>query len=158
MTTIQATETIDAPIERVFDIASDIPGCAERIAGINRVEVLEEAPAASGNNGPVGMGFKWREWRTMFGKEATEDMWITGWSPPHSYQVEARSHGCHYLSDITFADVGDGRTTMTWSFNATPETLLAKVMMKVFAFMNKKLTQCLVDDLADLRRAAESSG
>jgi len=155
MPTIHASETINAPIARVFEIASDIPNAAETISGINSIEILACAPESPTNNGPVGEGFKWRESRTMFGKEATEDMWINAWAPPAGYTVEARSHGCHYLTPITFEDLGNGQTRVSMAFNATPETLMARVMMKVFAFMNKKLAQCLADDLADIKRAAE---
>lgn len=157
MATITVSETIHAPIDRVFQIATNIPDAAETITGIEKIEVLENAPPAEHNNGVVGQGFKWRETRTMFGKQATEDMWITEWSPPTTYVVEARSHGSHYLTPITFEDLGNNQTRMTMTFNATPETFGAKVMMKVFSFMTKKLTQCLADDLADIKSAAESA-
>lgn len=154
---ITVSETIHAPIDRVFAVATNIPDAAETVRGINSIEVLEEAPHADNNNGVVGKGFKWRETRTMFGKQATEDMWITEWTPPEGYWVEARSHGCHYVSSFTFEDLGSSSTRMTMSFDGTPETFGAKVMMKIFSFMNKKLTQCLVDDLADIKSICEAA-
>jgi len=165
---ITVSETINAPIERVFAIASDIPNCAGFIKGIETIETLEDAPPAPDNLGPVGKGYTWRETRIMFGKKATEDMSITVWSPPTGYTVEARSHGSHYLSEFTFDQIDDQNddqnddqtddqsTRITMSFNATPETFGAKVMMMVFAFMTKKLTKCLVDDLKDIKTTAEA--
>ena len=157
MPSIHVTETINAPIDRVFAIATDLPNCHEWVEGIDSIEVLEPAPDAADNIGQVGRGFKWRETRTMFGKKATEVMWITDWSPPTGYTVEARSHGSHYLTPITFEDLGNGQTKMAMSFNATPETFGAKVMMKVFSFMTKKLAKCVADDLADIKRASEAT-
>jgi len=153
---ITVSETINAPIDRVFAIASDIPNCEGFIRGIETIETLEEAPPAPENLGPVGKGYTWRETRIMFGKKAIEDMSITVWSPPTGYTVEARSHGSHYLSEFTFDQIDDHSTRITMSFNAVPETFGAKVLMKVFAFMTKKLTKYLVDDLKDIKTTAEA--
>lgn len=158
MANITVSETIHAPQARVFELAADIPHAAERISGINKVEILEPAPEAPDNLGPVGLGFRWRETRTMMGKQATEDMTITEWSPPHRYTVEARSHGCHYRTPITVEGVNAGTTRLTMQFTATPETTMARVMMKVFAFMNKTVAKCLAADLMDIKASAESVG
>lgn len=152
---ITVTETVNAPLDRVFAVASDIPNAASFIQGIESIETLTEAPPAPNNLGPVGLGYAWREVRIMFGKKASEDMSISEWSPSTSYSVEARSHGCHYLSTYTFEQTDQDTTTITMSFNGTPETFMAKVMMKVFAAMTKKLTKCLVDDLRDVKATAE---
>ncbi|MFG0299093.1 MAG: SRPBCC family protein [Phycisphaerales bacterium JB047] len=156
MKPIIVSETINAPIERVFQIASNIPQAAENIEGITAIETLKEAQPAPDNNGIVGLGYAWRETRIMFGKKATEDMSITQWTPPNAYRVEARSHGTHYLTDITFDQTDEHTTRITMSFNATPESFMAKVMMKVFAAMTKHLVKCLQADLADIKAKAES--
>lgn len=156
MSKITVTETINASIDRVFAIASDIPNAESFITSIESIETLEDAAPAPDNLGNVGLGYTWRETRIMFGHTATEDMSITKWSPPTSYTVEARSHGAHYLSDFTFDRIDDQNTRITMSFNATPETFLAKVMTKLFSFMNKKIAKCLSDDLKDIKSTAES--
>jgi hypothetical protein len=158
MTTIAVSETIRAPQAKVFALASDIPGAAGRVKGINKVEVLRPAEEFPDNFGPVGRGFTWRETRTMMGRQATEDMTITDWSPPHAYTVEARSHGCHYRSLITAVPVDPGTTRLTMAFEATPETTMARVMMKLFRFMNKQVAKCLGDDLKDIKAACEAAG
>lgn len=60
---------IAASRERVWRVIADIDGAAERIRGIESIQVLER-PAS----GLVGL--KWRETRTLFGKTASEVMWI----------------------------------------------------------------------------------
>lgn len=157
MPTITVSEDIRAPIDHVFQIASNIPDAAETIEGITAIETLAEAPPADNNNGIVGKGYAWRETRVMFGKSATEDMTITEWSPPNAYTVEARSHGSHYLTVIAFDQIDAGTTRMTMAFNATPESFMAKVMMKIFAFMTKHLIKCLQADLGDIKAKAESA-
>ena len=156
MPAITVTETVQAPRDRVFAIAADIPSAAATIDGIDAVEVLTPSPEHPSNLGPVGLGFAWRETRTMLGRKATEVMAITAWHPPESYVVEARSHGCHYRTPITFEAIDPATTRMTMTFTATPETLMAKVMMKLFAAMAKHAAKCITNDLRDIKRAAES--
>jgi hypothetical protein len=156
MPRITVTETVRAPLGRVFAAAADIPHAAEHIGAIQSIEVLTEAPEAADNHGPVGRGFVWKETRTMFGKQATETMTITEWSPPHAYTAEARSHGCHYRTTLAFHSTGPESTRITASFQGTPETFAAKVLSKLFAFMNKTIAKCLSADLRDLKNRLES--
>ncbi len=154
---ITVSETINAPLDLVFATACDIPNCASFIKGIETIETLSEAPPGEDNLGPVGKGYTWRETRIMFGRKATEEMSITRWSPPDTYTVEARSHGSHYVSSFTFEPIDEHTTRITMTFDATPETFTARIMMKVFAAMSNKLTQCLADDLGDIKAAVEAS-
>jgi hypothetical protein len=59
---------------------------------------------------------------------------------------------------LTFEEAGPEETRMTMTFNATPQTFMAKVMMKVFSAMTKHLTKCIAEDLEDVKRAAEEDG
>jgi uncharacterized membrane protein len=158
MPTITASETIHAPAERVFAIAADIPSAAERIRGIDKIEVLATATAAAADPAApaVGLGFTWRETRTMMGRQATEVMTITAWDPPGGYTVEARSCGSHYRTPITVEPLTPDTTRLTMTFHITPETLLAKVMTRLFSFMNKYLAKCMQDDLRDIKAVCES--
>ncbi|MEL6330287.1 MAG: SRPBCC family protein [Planctomycetota bacterium] len=142
------SETIDAPIDQVFAVSTDIPSAAEFISGISGIEMLSD--------GPVGQGTKWRETRTMFGREASETMWIAEWNPPERYVVEARSRGMRYSTPITLESLTDGRTTITMSFEATPESFMAKIMMKVFSGMTQHVRTALQQDLTDLKAHCES--
>jgi len=54
---ITVSETINAPIDRVFATAADIPNCATFIEGIETIETLAEAPPAENNLGIVGKGY-----------------------------------------------------------------------------------------------------
>ena len=67
----------------------------------------------SQKNGLVGL--KWTETRLMFGKQATETMWITDAEENDYYQTRAESHGSIYISRLEIKDSGDG-TELTMSF------------------------------------------
>ena len=97
---VTISETIARPIEEVFAAATDFAGSVERIGGIEKVEMLSE--------GPVGLGTRFRETRTMFGREATEEMEVVEFEPPRRYVLGAESHGSRYRTEIRFAETGDG--------------------------------------------------
>ena len=143
------SETIAAPPERVFALATDLHGAADRLSGIESIEVLTD--------GGFGVGTRWRETRKMMGKSATEEMWITACDPPRSYTAEAESCGCHYTSTLTFEPSGD-ETVVTFTFEGRPMTLLARLMAPLGTLMAGGLKKMIAEDLADLGRAATSSG
>ena len=142
--------TINAPRERVFEIASDIPRAAERIPDITKVEMLGE--------GPVGKGTRWRETRVMFGKEHTETLEIADFRVPEFYAVTAHNCGTDYLTTFDFKSNGPESTTLTFAFQGTPTTFMARVMGAIMAPLLKKTMQkCLRSDLESIKRACEAA-
>ncbi len=149
MASVEVATTIAASPERVFEVATDLSGLPETMSGIDSVEVLSD--------GPFGEGTRWRETRTLYGKQATEEMWVTGFDPPRSYVVEAESHGARYRTGITFVPEGDG-TRVTFGFGARPLTFAARLFSVFSGLMLKSVKKTLEQDLEDLKRAAESAG
>ena len=146
---VEVTATIAASPERVFEVATDLENLVENTSGIDSLEVLTD--------GPFGEGTRWRETRTLYGKQATEEMWVTGCDPPRSYVVEAESHGAHYRTEITFVPEGDA-TRVTFVFGARPLSFVARLFSVFSGLMLKSVKKALEQDLADLKRVAESSG
>lgn len=141
--------TINAPRQRVFDIASDIPNAPARIPDITRVQMLTD--------GPVAKGTRWRETRKMWGKEQTETMEIAEFTPPEHYAASAHNCGSDYLLSLDFASAGPASTTMTITFNVTPTTLVARIMCASMGLMMKRMMRkCLRSDLENIKRASEA--
>jgi carbon monoxide dehydrogenase subunit G len=149
MKPIKIERRIAAPTERVWEVITDLEGSAERLSGVNEVEILE---------GPeFGVGTRWRETRTMLGKEATEEMEVTGIEPGRAYTVGAESHGSKYLSELRVEGTGDGGTILTMTFDAEPQTFLSKLMANTIGHLFKGGTRkALAKDLDDIAAAAES--
>jgi carbon monoxide dehydrogenase subunit G len=146
---IKVSKEIQAPKEKVFESFSDLRHAAEVIEGIEKVEIFTE--------GPMALGTRWRETRVMFGKEATEEMEITGFDSPNSYTAEAESHGCHYVTRFDFETKGDG-TEVTMTFQGQPLTLIAKIFNFILSPMMKgSVRKCLGKDLDDLKQHLEAS-
>ena len=149
MTSITVSTHVSAPIERVFEVYTDLDKAVERIPGIVALEILSE--------GPFGVGTRWRETRVMFKKKAVEEMWVTGFDPPKSYTVDAESHGMHYSTLFSFAPDGGG-TKVSWIFSGTALTLGTRVMSPIFNVLLKgTMKKCMRLDLEALRDVCESS-
>jgi carbon monoxide dehydrogenase subunit G len=150
MASIVVSTHVSAPLEKVFEVYTELEKAEERIPGITKLELLSE--------GPFGNGTRWRETRVMMKKEATEEMWVTGFDPPRSYTVEAQSHGMLYQTLFTFEPEGDG-TKVTWTFGSTPQTLGAKLTAPIFGlFFTGMMKKCMLEDLEALRDVCEGQG
>lgn len=142
---------IESTASKVWKVITDFENSVNTIRGIQKIEVLEKPETGL-------VGFKWRETRTMFGKEATEVMWITDMEENRSYSVRAESHGAVYLTRFGIEEE-DGKVLLTTEFRSEPRTFGAKLMNVVFSRMMRKATaSAFLEDLEDIRKAAESGG
>jgi hypothetical protein len=146
-TTITCTRLINAPQGRVFDVFTDLRRAPGRVKGITGLEVLTE--------GPVRQGTRFRETRTMFGKQATETMEITSFDAPRSYTVGCGSCGAHYTTRFTFTPEGPS-TRVEMSCTVEARSFVAKLFKPLAKLMMKQMRKCFEADLGDLQRAAES--
>jgi len=154
MALLTSSIIIRASIDRVFDAIADVDHAAERISGITKVERLTE--------GPIGLGTRFRETRTVFGREATEEMTFAEFNPPTQYTLIAESHGSRYTSTFRCREVeaeeADGRATeVTLEFNATPLTFAARCMSILMKPMLKSMCKAIETDLSDVKRWVEQN-
>ena len=145
---VTVSRTVAAPVETVWAVATDLAAAPETLSGVTRVEVLEGAT--------FGVGTRWRETRTMMGREATEEMVVTEAAAPSSYTVEADNHGVHYVSTFAFAPLGANRTEVTMTFAGTPTAPQNPLVKLMGRFGLRMVRKTLEQDLADLARAAEA--
>lgn len=142
---IQLSREMGASAERVYAVFTDLHGAADRVGGIESIQVLTD--------GPFGVGTRWIETRKMMGKLATETMWITAMDPPKSYTAEAESCGTHYTSTYTLEPTASG-TRVTLSFVGRPITLTAKLLMPLGTLlMGRAIKKMVAKDLDDLAAA-----
>jgi hypothetical protein len=91
----------------------------------------------------------------MFGKTATEVMWITDVVENESYDVRAESHGSIYESTVSIAEEGGARI-LRMEFGARPQNFMARLMSATMGWMFKGATEkALLKDLEDLKAAIE---
>lgn len=146
MVKLTIKKRFEAPPERVFEVCTDLRNADKNVRGIKKLVVL--------GDGPIGVGSRFRETRVMFKRECTEEMEIVSFDPPTSYAVGCESHGCRYRTDFRITPSGSG-SELELTFQAEPQTFLAKVMGVVFRGMIKSCMKEMERDLEDLKAVAE---
>lgn len=118
---------------------------------VHAIEVVERLDDGEG----FGVGFRWRETRTMFGRQATETMEVTAVDPGRSYTVEARNKGVTYTSVSSVEPTDDGCVIgMTFEADSSGFTkLIGATVGKLFEGATRK---ALLQDLRDIAEAAEA--
>lgn len=146
---IDLSRHVAAAPEQVWRVLSDIPGAAGTLSGVNRVEMLSEPP--------YGVGTRWRETRTMFGKQATEEMWVTAADAPHRTVVEAESAGTHYTTTFTVQPSGQGSLLkLEFAGKLVSESRLQVILWKAFGRIGlRAAAKAMRVDLDDIAAAAE---
>lgn len=148
VTVVTVERPIAAPRDRVWEALTDLHGMPGTLSGVTRVEVLTE--------GPFQTGTRWIETRKMFGKEATEEMWVTACQAPSRYVVEAESRGAHYVSEFTVREAGPGRTVVRMTFSARPPRGVGGLLAKLLGGLGRRAVAKAVErDLADVAKAVE---
>lgn len=145
------TESVDvhAPVQDVWRMITDIENAPEFISAIEEVEILERPPQGI-------IGLKWKETRSLFGKTATETMWITEANENDFYCTEARSDGTVYRSKLQLSDRGDV-TRLAMDFDAEPTTIAGKILGSTVGLLFRGATRkALLWDLKDVKAAAET--
>lgn len=143
---ISASCEITAPKAEVFQVFSDLRALPQNVEAITKIEIL--------TSGDIGLGTRFKETRVMFGKEASEVMEITAFSPPDKLQEEARSSGMHYVSVWSFSE-SNGVTTVNIDFSGKAETFVAKVLSLIFSFMAGSMKKAFLADMNDLKKVLE---
>jgi carbon monoxide dehydrogenase subunit G len=140
---------IDKPVEAVWKAITDFRNCSNYIEGIIKLEIIEEPKDTL-------VGLKWIETRIMYGKEATETMWITDGVENEFYQTQAESHGSVYVSKLSLKADGN-YTQLTLSFSGKAQTVSAKILSTLMGFLIKgSMKKVIRKDLNDIKTHVES--
>jgi len=139
---------IQATKEDIWNVITDIDNAPDRISGIEKVEVHHKP-------GDTLVGLKWTETRILFGKTATETMWVTEAEKNKFYKTRAESHGAIYTS-IMRIDQKNGQNYLGMEFSSEAQSFGAKFMATVLAPLFKGATKkALMQDLLDIKNHLE---
>jgi carbon monoxide dehydrogenase subunit G len=145
---VQAEVLISAPPSEVWRVITDIEGSVNVIGGIESIRVISNP-----ENGLIGL--KWEETRTIFGRSATETMWITEAEENKYYKTRAEQPGVVYVSQLTLEDLGD-ITRLTMRFDGTPSGLGQRILSGIMSiFINSTTRKMIAQDLQDIKNAIE---
>lgn len=144
---VEAQVTINGSRAAIWAAITNIENASEIISGIENIEVLEK-PA----NGLVGL--KWRETRTLFGKPATVEKWITDAAENEFYKTRAEDGGFIFLTTKSLSE-SSGGITLAESHESKPQSMVAKLSIPMLFLFKGVVKKALLQDLNDIKSAVE---
>ena len=136
------------PREIVFALLTDLERAHHWMKGLDSI--------VQTTDGEFGVGTRFDETRTMFGKSCTEHFEVVGFEPPRSVDFAVPSKGVDYAFRYVFEPTMDAGCTVTLIGEAKPRGVFVKVMMGIMGMgMMKKA--CL-RDMESARDFLDSGG
>ena len=151
MATVKVSTEVKAPVERVFELFTDIEHAAERVSAIEKIEVL--------STGPFNLGYRWNETRQVMGRIDSAMMEITSFERNRNYTVTHHKgavlgSGVRIDAIFTFEPVPAG-TKVSIEFELHPEGLPPGLLLPLEWAIGGKVRHVLSDDLDDLKSSIE---
>ena len=129
MARVTITRNIEAAADVVFQAVADPKQFAQAISGVTRLDFL--SPSAS------GVGTRFRQSRTLNGKEMTMDFEVTEYLPNQRVRIVNETHGTVWDSVFTVSPAAS-RTTLTMVMNTRSRPLIARLLMPVICLLIRK--------------------
>ncbi|MBH0071950.1 MULTISPECIES: SRPBCC family protein [unclassified Pseudoalteromonas] len=140
---------INGPKRKVWAAITDIENSANMLSGIIDVKIIEKPP-----QGLVGL--KWLETRKIFGKAASETMWITEAVTNEYYCTRAENGGAVYTTKLSLT-AAEPSTCLTMTFSDRSESIWVKMISAVIGFFLKSsMRKMLKKDLDEIKHYVES--
>lgn len=146
MAHIRVSRDIAAPIDKVFDMFTDIEHGARHVSGIKGIEMLTV--------GPFRLGTRWQETREVMGRLDDAEMEVTAFEHNKSYTVRHHKGGVPIDTVFTFEPVAEG-TRVSIEFGLNPQGLPPALLSPVEWAIAGKVRDVLSADLLDLKHSVE---
>jgi uncharacterized protein YndB with AHSA1/START domain len=147
MATITVSDFVAAPVERVFQLFTDIEHGSAHVSDIKRIEMLTQ--------GPVRRGTRWRETRDTMGVSDSAEMEITSFERNRTYTISHHKAGVQIDTTFWF-ESAPGGTKVSVEFELESGGLPPGLLAPLGWAIERKVTQVLSHDLADLKHSVES--
>lgn len=139
--------SVAAPIEVVWSKIAAFGAYPGIVGSYVSVEYL--TPQTS------GLDARWRQTRTVFGREHAQVLRIVAWSPPNRLETVAQESGAHY-STIYQLEAFDQATRVTVRFEVRATNLIGLLVQRLFGRRLMASTrEAMQRDLEDVASAAE---
>ena len=129
---VQTTREINAPLERVFKTIATIGEFSQAVPGILRVEFLTDQH--------YGVGTRFRETRSMNGKQVATELEVTELEENHSIRMVSDAGGTIWDTVFTTEQRGD-QVLMNMLMDARPYQIFSKLMTPIILGMVRKAVE-----------------
>ncbi|MBO6575084.1 MAG: SRPBCC family protein [Rhodothermales bacterium] len=144
MASVTTSCHIQADPDAVFAVIGNCNRFAEAVPDITGIEVLSDVTS--------GVGLRFRETRTMNGREADTVLEVTEYEPPNHIRIVADSHGTVWDSVFTVTPQNGG-SELTLVMDARPHKLLSRLLVP---FTMRMIGGALEKDLHAVKDFLES--
>jgi uncharacterized protein YndB with AHSA1/START domain len=148
-TTVRVISTIDAPLDRVFDLFADVEHAADYVTSIQSITMLTP-------DRPFGLGARWRETREVFGALDSAEMEVTAFEPERAYTITHQKAGVRIETTFAFEPADGDATTVSIEFAVQSAGLPGGILTPLSWAIAGKVRHVLNRDLSDLKKAAEA--
>ncbi|WP_372761138.1 SRPBCC family protein [Pseudoalteromonas sp.] len=146
---IKVAVIINSPKRKVWAAITNIDNSANMLSSVIDAKVIEQP-----QHGLIGL--KWQETRKMFGKAATETMWITDAVSNEYYCTRAENCGAIYTTKLSLTEAEPG-TCLTMTFAASSDSMWVRMMSAVMGLlMNRTMRNMLKKDLDEIKYYVEN--
>ena len=149
MATVTVSNEIAAPIDRVFQMFTDIEHGPDHVSGIKKLDMLTP--------GPVRVGTRWVETREVMGRLDTAEMEISAFERNRMYTITHHKAGVRIDTTFWFEPSGE-RTKVTVEFDLEPSGLPPGFLGPLGWAIAGRVENVLSHDLADLKRSIGDEG
>jgi uncharacterized protein YndB with AHSA1/START domain len=146
MTTVTVATTFMVPVERVFEVFTDLEHAAERVSNIQRIEPL--------TTGEFQLGTRWLETREVLTRLDTAEMEVTAFERNRTYTITHHKGGSRIDTVFTFSPAGNG-TTVRIEFALGSHGLPPGLMAPLGWAIAGTVRDVIGRDLADLKASTE---
>ena len=151
MTTVTVATTVAAPVERVFEVFTDLEYGAERVSNIQEIEVL--------TTGGFQLGTRWLETREVLTQIGSAEMEVTAYEQNRTYTVTHHKAGARIDAVFTFEPFQNGtrvRIDVSVDSHGLPPGLLAPLGWAIASRVRDVISRDLADLKESFEHAAES--
>ena len=144
MSTTTVTVLVNASVETVFEVISDMENYSKAVPHIVNVEFLTESKA--------GLGTRFRETRMMHGKEASTELEVTEFKQNELIRMVSDQGGTIWDSVFMVKPKTDG-SELTLQMDARPYKLMAKLITPL---ISKMIKNAIIADMESVKSYCES--
>ena len=144
----EVTRVVNAGIDRVFEVFTDLEGSLSRCKGITRIEMV--------TSGPVDKGTIYKETRQVYSRESTETLEFTEFEPPSHWVITGVSCGARFSSRFDLQPEGEG-TRVIVNVNVKPLNPVAWFMSLLAPLLNGTMKRAINQDLDTLASLADGT-
>ncbi|TNF22914.1 MAG: SRPBCC family protein [Rhodobacteraceae bacterium] len=145
----QAKEDIEAPIDKVFAILSDV-NAMERQALRRGIKVrritTEDGPEA---------GMRWNAGFKFRGRDMLADVLLCRFEPPEALAFEGQSGGLDTTFEVDLTALSPGRTRMSVTTALLPRTLSARLLVQSLKLAKGRVTRKFSVRVAQFAKTVE---